>query len=294
MKNKLAAVLVAVAVVAGVLSSTVFIVGERNFALVFALGEVRRVLTEPGLYFKLPPPFQNVVMLDRRLLSIESQDAERIQTSEKKNLLIDSFVKWRIADPRLYYVTFAGDERAAIMRLQAQIRDALNASVNVRTVRDVVALERDVIMNEVRESVRTRALPLGVDIVDVRLKRIEFAPEIAESVYRRMESERLRVANELRSIGAAESEKIRASADREREQIVAEAYAKAQAVMGEGDAAAAALYGTAYSQDAEFYSFYKSLEAYRQSFGRTSDVLIVDPSSDFFRFMKSPTGRPAQ
>ena len=294
MKNKFAAFLIAIAVVAGVLSTTVFIVGERNFALVFALGEVRRVLTEPGLYFKLPPPFQNVVMLDRRLLTIDSQEAERIQTSEKKNLLIDSFVKWRISDPRLYYVTFAGDERAARLRLQAQIRDALNASVNVRTVRDVVALERDVIMNEVRESVRRRALPLGVDIVDVRLKRIEFAPEIAESVYRRMESERLRVANELRSIGAAEGEKIRASADREREQIVAEAYAKAQAVMGEGDAAAAALYGTAYSQDEDFYSFYKSLEAYRQSFGRTSDVLIVDPSSDFFRFMKSPTGRPAQ
>lgn len=294
MKNKLFAFVVAIAVVAGVFSSTVFIVGERNFALVFALGEVRRVLTEPGLYFKLPPPFQNVVLLDRRLLTIDSQDAERIQTSEKKNLLIDSFVKWRISDPRLYYVTFAGDERAAVMRLQAQIRDALNASVNVRTVRDVVALERDVIMNEVRESVRARALPLGVDIVDVRLKRIEFAPEIAESVYRRMESERLRVANELRSIGAAEGEKIRASADREREQIVAEAYAKAQAVMGEGDAAAAALYGAAYSQDADFFSFYKSLEAYRQSFGRTSDVLIVDPSSEFFRFMKSPTGRPVQ
>ena len=292
MKNKFAAFLIVIAVVAGVFSTTVFIVGERNFALVFALGEVRRVLTEPGLYFKLPPPFQNVVMLDRRLLTIDSQEAERIQTSEKKNLLIDSFVKWRISDPRLYYVTFAGDERAARLRLQAQIRDALNASVNVRTVRDVVALERDVIMDEVRESVRRRALPLGVDIVDVRLKRIEFAPEIAESVYRRMESERLRVANELRSIGAAEGEKIRASADREREQIVAEAYAKAQAAMGEGDATAAALYGAAYSQDSEFYSFYKSLEAYRQSFGRTSDVLIVDPSSDFFRFMKSPTGRP--
>jgi modulator of FtsH protease HflC len=294
MKNKLFAFVVAIAVVAGVFSSTVFIVGERNFALVFALGEVRRVLTEPGLYFKLPPPFQNVVTLDRRLLTIDSQEAERIQTSEKKNLLIDSFVKWRISDPRLYYVTFAGDERAARLRLQAQIRDALNASVNVRTVRDVVALERDVIMNEVREGVRRRALPLGVDIVDVRLKRIEFAQEIAESVYRRMESERLRVANELRSIGAAEGEKIRASADREREQIVAEAYAKAQAVMGEGDAASAALYGAAYSQDADFFSFYKSLEAYRQSFGRTSDVLIVDPSSDFFRFMKTPTGRPAQ
>jgi modulator of FtsH protease HflC len=294
MKNKLSAFLIAIAVLAGVFSTTVFIVRERDYALVFALGEVRRVIVEPGLYFKLPPPFQNVVMLDKRLLTIDSQDAERIQTSEKKNLLIDSFVKWRISDPRLYYVTFAGDERAARLRLQAQIRDALNASVNVRTVRDVVALERDVIMAEVRDNVRRRAEPLGVDIVDVRLKRIEFAPEIAESVYRRMESERLRVANELRSIGAAEGEKIRASADREREQIIAEAYAKAQAVMGEGDAAAAELYGEAYGQDAEFFGFYKSLEAYRQAFGRTSDVLIVDPSSDFFRFMKSPSGRPAE
>lgn len=294
MKNKITVFLIAAAVGVGILSTTVFIVPERNFALVFTLGEVRRVIVEPGLYFKRPPPFQNVVMLDRRLLTIDSQEAERIQTSEKKNLLIDSFVKWRITDPRLYYVTFAGNERAAQLRLQAQIRDALNASVNVRTVRDVVALERDIIMQEVRDSVRRRAAPLGVDIVDVRLKRIEFAPEIADSVYRRMESERLRVANELRSIGAAESEKIRASADREREQIVAAAFAKAQAVMGEGDAAAAALYGAAYSQDAEFYGFYKSLEAYRQSFGRNSDVLIVDPSSDFFRFMKSPTGRPAQ
>lgn len=293
MNNKLTVLLIAIAVLVGVLSTTVFIVRERDYALVFALGEVRRSIAEPGLYFKLPPPFQNVVMLDKRLLTIDSQEAERIQTSEKKNLLIDSFVKWRIIDPRLYYVTFAGNERAARTRLQAQIRDALNASVNVRTVRDVVALERDLIMQEVRNSVRARAAPLGVDIVDVRLKRIEFAPEIAESVYRRMESERLRVANELRSIGAAEGEKIRASADREREQIVAEAYAKAQAVMGEGDAAAASLYGAAYGQDAEFFGFYKSLEAYRQAFGKSSDVLVVDPSSDFFRYMKSPSGQPS-
>lgn len=293
MNNKLTIFLIAIAVLVGALSTTVFIVKERDFALVFALGEVRRTITEPGLYFKLPPPFQNIVMLDKRLLTIDSQEAERIQTSEKKNLLIDSFVKWRIIDPRLYYVTFAGNERAARTRLSAQIRDALNASVNVRTVRDVVALERDTIMDEVRNSVRARAAPLGVDIVDVRLKRIEFAPEIAESVYRRMESERLRVANELRSIGAAEGEKIRASADREREQIVAEAYAKAQATMGEGDATAAALYGAAYGQDAEFFGFYKSLEAYRQAFGKSSDVLVVDPSSDFFRYMKSPTGQPS-
>jgi membrane protease subunit HflC len=282
--------LVSLAVLVGILSTTVFIVRERDFALVFALGEVRRVITEPGLNFKLPPPFQNIVMLDKRLLTIDAQEAERIQTSEKKNLLIDSFVKWRIIDPRLYYVTFAGNERAAQLRLQAQIRDALNASVNIRTVRDVVALERDVIMAEVRDSVRERAAPLGVDIVDVRLKRIEFAPEIAESVYRRMESERLRVANELRSIGAAEGEKIRAAADREREQILAQAYATAQGVMGEGDAEAARLYGDAYGQDADFYSFYKSLEAYRTAFGKSSDVLVVDPSSDFFRFMKSSTG----
>jgi membrane protease subunit HflC len=291
MSNKVGALLVVLAVIAGILSTSMFIVRERDFALVFALGEVRRVIKDPGLYFKLPPPFQNVVMLDKRLLTIESSDAERIQTSEKKNLLIDSFVKWRIIDPRIYYVTFAGNERAAELRLQAQIRDALNASVNVRTVRDVVALERDVIMEEVRDNVRRRAKPLGVDIVDVRLKRIEFAPEIAESVYRRMESERLRVANELRSIGAAEGEKIRAGADREREVILAEAFAKAQATMGEGDAEAAKLYGQAYGQDEDFYSFYKSLEAYRAAFGKSSDVLVVDPTSDFFRFMKSPSGR---
>lgn len=291
MSNKMTALLVVLALIAGLLSTTMFIVRERDYALVFALGEVRRVIRDPGLYFKLPPPFQNVVMLDRRLLTIESQEAERIQTSEKKNLLIDSFVKWRISDPRLYYVTFAGNERGATLRLQALIRDALNASVNIRTVRDVVALERDIIMTEVLNNVKVRAEPLGVEVVDVRLKRIEFAPEIAESVYRRMESERLRVANELRSIGAAEGEKIRASADREREQILAEAYARAQTIMGEGDADAAALYGKAYGQDADFFSFYKSLEAYREAFGKRSDVLVVDPSSDFFRYMKSSSGR---
>ena len=291
MSNKIIAFFVGIAVLAGILSTTVFIVRERDFALVFALGEVRRTIDEPGLYFKLPPPFQNVVMLDKRLLTIDSQDAERIQTSEKKNLLIDSFVKWRIVDPRLYYVTFVGNERAAQLRLQAQLRDALNASVNIRTVSDVVALERDVIMQEVRDNVRRRAAPFGVDIIDVRLKRIEFAPEIAESVYRRMESERLRVANELRSIGAAEGERIRAGADRERQQILAEAYASAQAVMGEGDAEAARLYGDAYSQDQDFFSFFKSLEAYRAAFGHANDVLVVDPSSDFFRYMKSVDGR---
>jgi membrane protease subunit HflC len=289
--NRLLPLLIAVVIAVVAFSSSVFVVRERDYALVFALGEVKKVISEPGLYFKLPPPLQNVVTLDKRLLTIDLQEAERIQTSEKKNLLIDSFVKWRIVDPRLYYVTFGGNERAARERLQAQIRDALNASVNVRTVKDVVSLERDVIMTEVLTNVAKRAEALGVQVVDVRLKRIEFAPEIAESVFRRMESERIRVANEQRSIGAAEGEKIRAEADRQREQIVAEAYGRAQAIMGEGDAQAAGIYAKAYGEDLSFYSFYKSLEGYRASFGKPGDVLVVDPSSDFFRYLKSSSGK---
>ncbi|AUL47789.1 HflC protein [Bordetella trematum] len=282
--------LVGLLIILAVLSSCVFIVRERDSALVFSLGEVRKVINEPGLYFKAPPPFQNVVTLDKRILTIESTDAERIQTSEKKNLLIDSYVKWRIADPRLFYVTFGGNERAAQERLQAQIRDALNASVNVRTVRDVVSTERDKIMTEILANVAKRAEPLGVQIVDVRLRRIEFAPEISESVYRRMEAERTRVANELRSIGAAESERIRAEADRQREVIVAEAYAKAQGIMGEGDAQASAIYADAYGKNRDFYTYYKSLEGYRAAFSKPSDVLLVDPSSEFFQFLKRPDG----
>lgn len=289
--KRLLPLMIALAVLVGVLSSTAFIVRERDYALVFALGEVKKVISEPGLYFKLPPPFQNVVTLDKRLLTIDVQEAERIQTSEKKNLLIDSFVKWRIEDPRLFYVTFGGNERAARERLQALIRDGLNAAVNVRTVKDVVSLERAAVMNQVLSSVVSRAKPLGVEIVDVRLKRIEFAPEISESVYRRMESERLQVANETRAKGAAESERIRAEADREREQILAEAYGRAQAVMGEGDAKAAGIYAKAYGEDLGFYSFYKSLEGYRAAFGKPNDLLVVDPSSDFFKYLKSPTGK---
>lgn len=291
--QRLMPILVGLLIVLAALSSCVFVVRERDYALVFSLGEVRQVISQPGLYFKLPPPFQNVVTLDKRILTIESTDAERIQTSEKKNLLIDSYVKWRIVDPRLYYVTFGGNERAAQERLQAQIRDALNASVNVRTVRDVVSTERDKVMAEILTNVERRAEPLGVQVVDVRLRRIEFAPEISESVYRRMEAERTRVANELRSIGAAESEKIRAEADRQREVIVAQAYAKAQSIMGDGDAQASSIYAQAYGKNPEFYDYYKSLEAYRSSFANAGDVLVVDPSSDFFNYFKNPAGTPA-
>jgi len=291
MQRRLMPILTGLGIVLAALSSCMFIVRERDYALVFALGEVRRVISEPGLYFKAPPPFQNVVVLDKRLLSIESQDAERIQTSEKKNLLIDAYVKWRIADPRLYYVTFGTNERATQDRLLAQIRDALNASVNVRTVKDVVSKERNIIMSEIRSNVARRAQPLGVEIVDVRLKRIEFAPEISESVYRRMEAERTRVANELRSIGAAESERIRADADRQREVILADAYATAQEVMGQGDAEAASRYAAAFGKNPDFFQFYKSLEGYRAAFSGANDIMVMDPSSEFFRYLKSSEGK---
>jgi membrane protease subunit HflC len=269
-----------------ILSSCVFVVHQRDYAVVFALGEIKRVIAEPGLYFKLPPPFQNVQTFDRRILTIDPPDAERIQTSEKKNLLVDSYVKWRIVDPRTYFVTFGGNERAASERLGALIRDGLNAAINKRTVNDVTSRDRAAVMQEIRESVSKPASALGVEIVDVRLKRVDFVPEISESVYRRMEAERKRVANEQRSIGAAEGERIRADAERQREVIVAEAYRKAQEIMGDGDAQASIILGQAFGQDREFFQFYRSLEAYRASFRNKSDVMVLDPSSEFFRFMR--------
>ncbi|WP_369326948.1 protease modulator HflC [Alcaligenes nematophilus] len=284
--------LVALAVIVGLLLSSVFIVRERDAALVFALGEVRGTITTPGLYFKLPPPFENVVFLDKRLQTIETKDPERIQTAEKKNLLIDSYVKWRISDPRLFYVTFGATDRGAVERLQAQIRDALNASVNVRTVKEVVSTERDAIMREVLTAVEARARPLGVEVIDVRLRRIDFAPEISESVYRRMEAERTQEANRLRATGAAESERIRAEAERQREELLADAYAQAQAIRGQGDGEAAAIYSDSYGKNPEFYRFYRSLEAYRSAFSQQSDTLVISPDSDFFKYW-GKQGSPA-
>lgn len=289
MQQRFFPALVGLIILLAIASSCVFVVRERDAALVFTLGEVRRTIVEPGLYFKLPPPFETIVRLDKRLQTIETQNQERIQTAEKKNLLIDSFVKWRIADPRVFYVTFGANERAAVERLQAQIRDALNASVNVRTVKGVVSNERDTIMQEILETVAERARPLGVEVVDVRLRRIDFAPEISESVYRRMEAERKQEANRLRASGFADSERIRAQADRQREELLADAYAQAEEIRGEGDAEAAAIYAAAYGQNPEFYSFYRSLEGYRGAFSG-NDTLVLSPNSDFFRFWSSSEG----
>lgn len=282
--------LVGLVIVLAVLSSCVFVVRERDAALLFALGEVRETITEPGLYFKFPPPFENVVRLDKRLQTIENNDPERIQTAEKKNLLIDSYVKWRIDDPRLFYVTFGANDRAAVERLTAQIRDALNASVNVRTVKEVVATQRDDIMREILENVARRAEPLGVHVTDVRLRRIDFAPEISESVYRRMEAERKQEANRLRATGGADSERIRAQADRERQELVATAYAEAQKIKGEGDAKAAGIYSEAYGKNPDFFGLYKSLEGYRAAFSGSKDTLVLSPKSEFFKYWNSALG----
>src|SRR5690554_6091267 len=293
MMQRMFPILVGLLIVLAVLSSCLFVVRERDAVLLFALGEVRKTITEPGLYFKLPPPFQTVTRLDKRLQTIETNDPERIQTSEKKNLLIDSFVKWRIDDPRLFYVTFGANDRAAVERLQAQIRDALNASVNVRTVQAVVATERDAIMREILSNVQNRARPLGVEVVDVRLRRIEFAPEISESVFRRMEAERKQEANRLRASGAADGERIRAQADRQREEMLAKAYAEAQSIMGEGEGVATGIYADVYGKNPQFYDFYRSLEAYRSSFGGQGDTLVISPKSEFFRFWNEAEGSVA-
>lgn len=279
-----------VLVLAGVLASmTLFTVDQRQFAVVFQLGEVKEVMTEPGLKVKLPL-IQNVRFFDKRILTIDTPEPERFITAEKQNVLVDHFVKWRIVDPRLYYESVAGDEVRARTRLLQTVNSGLREEFGRRTVPEVVSGERDRIMENMRIRADTDARQIGVQILDVRLKRVDLPTEVSESVYRRMEAERLRVANELRSEGAAIAEQIRADADRQREVIIANAYREAQMIMGQGDATATATYAEAFERNPEFYSFYRSLEAYRSSFSSRSDVMVVDPSSDFFKFMKSPVG----
>ena len=273
--------LVTVLIVLGVLARMcLYTVSEREYALVFALGELRTVVDTPGIHVKLPPPFQNVVYLDKRILNLDGVDSDLVQTGEKKNLLIDTFVKWRIEDPRLYWVSFQGNELAAENRLSALLRDVLNIVVNKRTVNQITSSEREKAMREISTMLQERVKDVGIGIVDVRMKRVDFTPEISESVYRRMEAERKRVASEERSKGNAQAERIRASADRESEVILAEAYRDAQKIKGEGDAAAADIYAKAFPR------FYRSLEAYRNTFKDKSDVMLVDPSSDFFKYLK--------
>jgi membrane protease subunit HflC len=288
MKNP-AALVVALVVGLMLLSQSLFTVDQRQAAIVFQLGEIVGIKKEPGLYFKLPF-IQNVRYFDTRVLTLDTADAERFITSEKKNVLVDYYVKWRIQDVERFYVSFAGDERRAVNRLQQTVNDGMRAEFGRRTVHDVVSGNRDTVMAQLSKSADADARRFGVEVIDVRIKRVDLPTEVSESVYRRMEAERKRVANELRSTGAADAEKIRADADRQRDIIVAEAYRDAQRIKGEGDARAAAIYGQAFGQNAEFYAFYRSMEAYKQSFANKNDVMVLQPNSEFFRYLKSPRG----
>ena len=266
---------------------SLFTVDQRENAVVFQLGEIKDVITKPGLHIKLPI-IQNVRYFDNRILTLDTPDTERFITSEKKNLLVDSFVKWRIQDVKQYYVSVQGDETRAQTRLSQTVNAALREEVGKRSVLDVVSGERDKLMEAVSKKVDEDAKKIGVDIVDVRLKRVELPQEVSESVYRRMDAERKSVASELRSQGFSDGEKIRAEADKDREIILAEAYKKAQRIKGEGDQKASAIYGQAFSGNPEFYAFYRSLEAYKSSFKGKSDFLVLEPNSEFFRYFKNP------
>ena len=288
--NRLVTIFVAGFIALMLLSSTIFVVDQRRYAIVFALGQVKEVIDTPGLHFKLPPPFQNVVYMDKRILTLDTPDVNRFITSEKSNVLVDSFIKWRISDPRLYYVSFAGDETRAQNRLSQVIKAALSDEITKRTVREVISGQRAAVMAAVQAKLIAEAAEVGIGIVDVRLKRVEYTEQNINSVYERMRAERVRVANESRSTGAAESEQIRADADRQRTVIIAEAFRDAEKVKGDGDAKASAIYAEAFGKNPEFARYYRSLEAYRASFKDRSDVIVVDPSSEFFKYFKAPAG----
>jgi membrane protease subunit HflC len=283
--NRVIVGLIALIALIFVLSSSIFIVDQRNYAVVFSFGQIVRVIEQPGLQIKYPAPFESVRFFDRRILTIDNPEAERFITAEKKNLLVDSYVKWRIVDPRKFFISFKGDERLAQDRLTQLVRSALNEEFTKRTVRELISDQREQVMQGIRKKVADDAAEIGVEIVDVRLKRVDLLAEISDSVYRRMEAERKRVANELRSTGAAESDKIRANAERQRDTILAEAYRDAQKNKGAGDAKATALYAEAFGRDAQFAQFYQSLEAYRSSFKDKKDVMVVEPNGEFFKFL---------
>jgi len=292
--NRIGLIVAALLALLMLAASTLFVVDQRVVAVVYALGEIKEVVTEPGLKVKMPPPFQNVVFLDKRIQTLDSPETRPIFTAEKKSLVIDWLVKWRITEPRQFIRNNGTDIRNLEGRLSPVVQAAFNEEVTKRDVRGLLSSERDKVMRDVRSRLADEAKAFGIEIVDVRIKRVDFVADITDSVYRRMESERKQVANELRSQGTAEGEKIRADADRQREVIVAEAYRDAQKIKGEGDAKASALYADAFGRDPQFAQFYRSLEAYRASFRSKQDLMVIDSNNDFFRAMRGgPAAAPA-
>jgi modulator of FtsH protease HflC len=285
--NRIAIFVVGGLVLLMLLASTLFVVDQRQVGVVYALGEIKEVISEPGLHWKQPPPFQNIVFLDKRVQTLDSPETRPIFTAEKKSLVIDWLVKWRISEPRQFIRNNGTDFRNLEGKLAPVVQAAFNEEITKRDVRGVLAGERDKVMTDVRKRLTEEAKDFGIEIVDVRIKRVDFVADISESVYRRMESERKQVANELRAQGNAEGEKIKADAERQREVIIAEAYRDAQKIKGEGDAKASALYADAFGRDPQFAQFYRSLEAYRATFRSKGDVMVLDPNNEFFRAMRS-------
>ena len=297
--NRIGLFIASVLIVLMILSSTLFIVDQKSVGVVYALGEIKEVIIEPGLKAKLPPPFQNVVFLDRRIQTLDSTETRAIFTAEKKSLVIDWLAKWRIIEPRQFIRNNGTDFRNLESRLSQVVQAAFNEEVTKRTVRGVLSDERDKVMQDVRSRLLDEAKSFGIELVDIRIKRVDFVADITDSVYRRMESERKRVAAETRSTGQAEGEQIRADADKQRDVIVAEAYRDAQKIKGEGDAKASALYADAFGRDPAFAQFYRQLEAYRASFRSKSDVIVVQPDGEFFDALRngggsSPPAKPAR
>jgi membrane protease subunit HflC len=279
-------------------SSTMFVVDQRQFGVVYQLGEIKSVVTEPGLNFKMPPPFQNVSYIDKRLLTLESTAADPMLTAEKQRVVIDWFVRWRISDAPQYIRNVGLDERAGALQLNRVVRNSFQEEVNRRTVFQLLSSDREALMAAVKQqvlgAVNSADKPWGMDVVDVRITRVDYAETITRSVYDRMEAERKRVANELRSTGAAEGEQIRADADRQREVILADAYRDAQIVKGDGDAKASNTFANAYNKDPAFAKFYRSLEAYKTSFSSKGDIVILDGESDFLKGMRTNQVTPSK
>ncbi|MBN2606146.1 MAG: protease modulator HflC [Thiotrichales bacterium] len=273
-------VIAAAAVLLGI--SSLYTVQQGQTALLFRFGEIVESNIKPGLHFKMPI-VNNVRSFDARLQTLDAAP-ERYLTSEKKNLIVDSFVKWRIADAKRFYTTMNGDIRLANMRLAQIIKDGLRAEFGSRTVQEVISQDRNLIVSDIRKKTAEAVSSFGIDLVDVQIKRVDLPQNVSDSVYRRMEAERNRVAKDLRSQGSEAAEKIRADADRQRTIILADAYRDAETIRGEGDAKAAHIYAKAYTKDDEFYAFYQSLNAYQQAFKDKSDVMVVDPKSDFFKY----------
>ncbi len=278
-------ILAAVVALLLVASQSIYTVDQRKYAVKFQLGEIVQTHSKAGLYFKWPL-VQNVKFFDRVNLTLDNPEPDRMTMSEKKPLLVDFFVLWRIVDVRQYYVSVQGDEEAARRRLTQTVRANLAQEFNKYNVHDAISTARDKITTVTQQKANADAKSIGVEVVDVRLRRVELPPDVTGPVYQRMESERRRVANELRSTGAAESEQIRADADRQKQVILADAYRQAQKIKGDGDAKASAIYAQAYGRNPEFYAFYRSLDAYKATFHSKSDMLVLDPSSEFFKYFK--------